>query len=82
MRQRWSGGGAVDLAGRLTLAERAIKKAHELAGDEWHILRDLKRRARDDKSGELKMLGTRIVDRAAPWTVSDEIRWGAEPLSP
>ena len=77
MRQRRSGG-AGDLAGHLALAERAIKKAHELTGDDG-VCCVISADARVDKPGALEMLGTRIVNRVAPWTISDEIIWSVEP---
>lgn len=81
MRQRRRGGGGTGgHAGHLALAGRAIKKAYELTGDDG-ICCVISRDVRDDKSGALAMLGTRVVDNVAPWTVSDEIIWSTEPPS-
>ena len=74
-------GGADDRIDHLALAERVIKKAYELTGDDG-ICCVISADVRDDNSGALEMFGTKIVDRAAPWTVSDEIIWSVEPPGP
>ena len=82
MWQRSLGSGGTDRhASHLALAESAIKRAYGLTGDDG-ICCVISRDMRDDKSGALAMLGTKVVDNVAPWTVSDEIIWSAGPASP
>lgn len=75
------GGTGYGHAGHLALAERAIRRAHDLTGDDG-ICCVISRDVRDDKSGALAMLGTKVVDNVTPWTVSDEIVWSAGPPGP
>lgn len=56
-RRLGGGGGTGGHAGHLALAERVIKKAYELTGD--------------DESGALVMLGTKVTDRVGRWSVYD-----------
>lgn len=82
MQQRRLGdGGAGDHDGYLTLAERTIKRAYDLTGDDG-ICCVISRNVRDDKSGALAMLGTKVTDRVGRWNVCDEIIWGAGPTAP
>ena len=79
MRQRRLGGGGTGgHSGHLALAERAIKTAYGLTGDDG-ICCVISRDVRDDESGALAMLGAKVVDNVAPWTVSDEIVWSTSP---
>ena len=80
-RRRLVGGGAGGRAAHLEMAGRAIKRAHDMAGVDG-ICCAISRDVRDAETGSLAMLGTKIVDNAAPWTVSDEIIWSAEPQGP
>ena len=76
--RRLGGGGTGSHDGHLALAEHAIKTVYDLTGGDG-ICCVISRNVRDDESGALAMLGTRVVDHIAPWTVSDEIVWSAEP---
>ena len=75
------GGGAGGHAAYLEAAGRAIKRAHDMAGVDG-ICCAISRDVRDAETGALAMLGTRAAVNAAPWTVSDEIIWSAEPPGP
>ena len=81
MRQRRPGGGAGGIDGHLELAGRAIKTAYGITGGDG-ICCAISRDVRDAETGALAMLGTKVVDNVAPWTVSDEIIWSAEPPGP
>ena len=82
MRQRRLGGGSTGgPAGHLALAGRAIRKAYDLTGDDG-VCCVISRDVRYGKSGTLAMLGTKVVDNVAPWTVSGEIVWSAGPPGP
>ena len=81
MRRRLTGGGAGGIDGHLELAGHAIKTAYEITGGDG-ICCAISRDVRDAETGALAMLGTKVVDNAAPWTVSDEIVWSAEPPGP
>ena len=83
MRQMRTGGsgGAGGIDGHLALAGRAIKTAYGLTGGDG-ICCAISRDVRDAETEALAMLGTKVVDNVAPWTVSDEIIWSAEPPGP
>ena len=80
-RPRRSVAGVARRADHLELAGRAIKRAHDLTGGDG-ICCAISRDVRDEESGALDMLGTKVVDDIGPWTVSDEIIWSTEPPGP
>lgn len=80
-RMRRRRAGAVDLSGYPGAAAEAIGAAHDLTGGDG-ICCAISRDVRDEESGALDMLGTKVIDDIGPWTVSDEIIWSTEPPGP
>lgn len=79
MRRRRAGTGG--RSGYPRAAAEAIGAAHKLTGGDG-ICCAISRDVRDEESGALDMLGTKVIDDIGPWTVADEIIWSTEPPGP
>lgn len=79
MRRRRAGAGGRSVYPRA--AAEAIGAAHRLTGGDG-ICCAISRDVRDEESGALDMLGTKVIDDIGPWTVADEIIWSTEPPGP